>query len=668
MTAGQVRTLLLTWPLRLPVFGRLSVSSRAGTLVRRPSFLETFVPALRSLPLLLLAGCFSAAPQAVSQASGTAPALRRVDPPNWWANMPRAMLLVQGDHLEGAHFHLGVPAHPDAVHIARTKISANGHWAELWLADTPTKPQDLTLEAENAAGQATLPFSFQPRRAASDGFAGFSASDVLYLIMTDRFADGDLTNDGLQAHDIASSSVAASERSRPRGWHGGDLRGIQDHLDYLQELGITTVWITPVYSNAGEPDSYHGYGATDMYAVDPHFGSLAEFRALAAALHARGMKLVLDTVPNHIGPAHPWVADEPEPDWFHGTKAQHTEAQGDFLPLTDPHAPWRDQHKVTQGWFANRLPDMNQENPAVTQYLIQNAIWWIEQGALDGLRLDTFPYIARPFWAQFHSTLHALYPRLTEVGEVFNGDPIVTSSFAGGVTRTGVDTGLYTPFDYPLHFGIRNVFSGAKPMTELATLLREDSLYPHPERLMPFLDNHDVPRFLSEDGASESAQRLALGFLLTTRGTPQLYTGDELAMAGGADPDNRHDFPGGFPDMGSNAFVPGSRTDKQRQMFDWTRKLLALRAAHPSLCGGEEQVIYASANAIAYVRSRGSERLLIAIHLGQEDVGLHIDMSDTVLRDFRTASPLLGRAQLQVKGTQATLSLGADSFSVLEIQ
>ncbi len=310
----------------------------------------------------------------------------------------------------------------------------------------------------------------------------------MYLIMTDRFADGDGSNNG-----------AGYDRAKPRGWHGGNLRGIAQHLDYLQDLGVTTVWITPVYRNHGD-QSYHGYGATDMYAVDEHFGSLEDFKALADALHKRGMKLVLDTVPNHVGPAHVWVEDSPEPDWFHGTKGNHREAQGDFKPLTDPHAPWLTQRDVTEGWFANVLPDLNQENAAVAQYLTQNAVWWIEQAGLDGLRLDTFPYVGREFWRGFHAEIHSLYPRVRTVGEVFNPDATITSAFAGDVTRNGVDTGLDTPFDFPTYFGLRDVSLHGAPMSKLAEVLRLDALYPHPERLVPFEGNHDTRRFLSEAG------------------------------------------------------------------------------------------------------------------------------------------------------------------------
>ncbi len=289
--------------------------------------------------------------------------LTKIDPPNWWAGLPKPMLLVRGEGLTGAHFALSDPK----LHIEKTAISGNGHWAQLWLSASPTRPETVTVTATHNRAHAELPYTFAARRAATDGMAGFNARDVMYLIMTDRFADGDLTNDGLNATSPANSADAAAQRAKPRGWHGGDIRGVLNHLDYLQQLGITAVWLTPVYSNAGEPDSYHGYGATDLYAVDPHYGSLADLQALAKALHARGMKLVLDTVPNHIGPKHPWVTDEPTPNWFHGTAADHVEAQTDFRALINPHAPERDRIATLTGWFANILPDMDTDDPTVAR-------------------------------------------------------------------------------------------------------------------------------------------------------------------------------------------------------------------------------------------------------------------------------------------------------------
>jgi glycosidase len=579
-----------------------------------------------------------------------APRIDKVDPPNWWINMPAPMLLVNGEHLSGARFTVG------GLPIEHTSVSENGHWAELWLSKDATTAGEIPLKAENQQGRAQVPFKFEARRTTSDGFAGFSSRDVMYLIMTDRFADGDHANDGPDAKDSADSDAAKAERANPRGWHGGDLRGIIDHLDYLQMLGITTIWITPVYQNHS-PEAYHGYHATDMYAVDEHYGSLDDLKALSKALHERGMKLVLDTVPNHVGPRHPWVDDSPEPTWFHGTKANHTAAVMEFQRLTNPYAPWRDKRDITEGWFADALPDNNQENPAVAKYLTQNTIWWTEEASLDGLRIDTFPYVGREFWNQFHSQLHTLYPTLTTVGEASNPDPQIVSSFAGGVTRNGVDTGLWSPLDFPLHYAIRNAFTGSTSMEELAKVLRQDALYPHPERLTPFIDNHDLIRFASEPGGSLEANKLAMAFLLTVRGMPHLYSGDEIYMDGYQDPDNRRDFPGGFSDGKNNAFHASTRTTTQTEMYDWTNKLLSLRKKTPALLNGSMQILYTSFDSIVYVRTEGAQHILIAIHRGKEGTVLRLSTAQTDLANDTTSSHLFGGGTVRAEGDDIAIEL-----------
>ena len=602
-------------------------------------------------------------------AVGQAPQMTKVDPPNWWAKMPKPMLLVKGEHLDGATFRLS----DRKLRVERTVVSQNGHWAQVWLSGSPEKAETIELIAERQGAAARMEYRFEQRKAGSDGasgaggFAGFSSKDAMYLIMTDRFADGDPSND-------QQPGDQADEKTMARGWHGGDLQGITQHLDYLQELGVTTVWITPVYQNHG-PQSYHGYGATDMYAVDEHYGSLTDFKALAAALHARGMKLVLDTVPNHVGAMHPWVEDEPAPDWFHGTKAQHAEAQGNFEPLTNPHAAWRDQKNVTQGWFANVLPDMNTESPAVAQYLTQNAVWWIEEAGLDGLRLDTFPYVGRAFWEGFHAELHALYPRLTTVGEVFNSDPSITSSFAGGVTRNGVDTGLDTPFDFPSYFALRDVFLKDAPITRLADVLRLDALYPHPERLVPFLGNHDTTRFMGQPGASIEQLKLAFAVLATMRGMPQIYTGDEIAMQGGEDPDNRRDFPGGFG--GPGAFTSGGRTAEQEEMYSWVKGLLKLRASRAELSGGEEQVLQAKGGTMLFVRGEdlkdgcatGRQRIIVAVNNSSKTEEVETATENTSLTGCRESEQVWGKdATVTLDGEKLRLNVGPKQIFVIALR
>ena len=312
---------------------------------------------------------------------------------------------------------------------------------------------------------------------------------------------------------------------------------------------------------------------------------------------------------------------------------------------------------------------MNQENPDAAQYLTQNAIWWIEQTGADGLRIDTFPYVGRPFWHNFHAQIHALYPQLTTIGEVFNKNPVITSSFAGGVSRSdlagSVDTGLTTPFDFPSYFAIRDILVHNAPMLEMAEVLGQDSLYPHPERLVPFFGNHDTRRFLSEAGATPERLKLAFAMLLTMRGMPQIYSGDEIAMSGGDDPDNRHDFPGGFAYQSQSAFAEAGRTPDQRDMFTWVQSLLRLRARYPELNAGEEQVLHADADTLVYVRGMdlthgcdsGKPRLLVTISKSPAAITVPLNPAHTALENCTPGNAVLGDAALS--GNLLTVAPGA---------
>jgi neopullulanase len=593
-----------------------------------------------------------------------APRIDKIDPPGWWAGLPDPMLLVQGENLRQARFAV----EGDGVKLTRTQISDNGHWAFLWLETGSAAAQTLRVTAVNGHGQARQSFVLAERSRDLNAHQGFSSTDVLYLIMADRFADGNPAN-----------NEPGYDRAAPRGWHGGDLAGIAEHLDYLQQLGVTALWTTPIVSNGAMPEAYHGYAATDLYAVDSHFGTLAEYRQLSDALHGKGMKLVIDLVPNHLGVQHPWVLDPPTPDWFHGTLKKHREAQHDFYKLIDPHASreaWRD---ITTGWFTDAMPDLNQENPLVSRYLIQNAMWWVETANLDGIRLDTFPYVDRAFWHDFHAALHSAYPRLTSVGEIFDRDPEVTSFFAGGVAHTGIDTGLDTPFDFPVCFALRDVLAADKPMTELETVLRQDALYPHPERLVTFIGNHDTTRFLTEANGSVQRLKLALGLMALLRGMPQIYSGDEIAMPGGRDPDDRHDFPGGFKGDAHDAFTKAGRTATEEDVFAWTAGLLALRAKHPALQTGMEQDLIADENVFAFVRSpdgggcsadHSKEHFLVVVNKAQRSVPVTLPMDETALAGcvgFVSLPPAAG-TQPVVGDGKLRIEEPAESLTVYEVR
>jgi glycosidase len=606
------------------------------------------------------------------------PAIDKIDPPNWFVELPSPMLLVHGSGLAQAEF--SVRAH--GVTLERTQFSPNGHWAFLWLNTGSAAAQTVQLTASNGDGSVSRPYQLQRRLEAPEAHRGFDSSDLIYLIMTDRFADGNPGN------NQPASDPGGFDRAKARGWHGGDFAGIEQHLDYLQSLGVTALWTTPVYNNGAMPESYHGYAGIDLYDTDKHFGTLEEYQHLSAALHARGMKLIIDLVPNHIGSQHPWIADPPTPDWFHGTVAHHRTLGGagvafDFdkaiYNLTDPHAAPADQATITEGWFTNEMPDMNQENPLVAQYLIQNALWWVETAQLDAIRIDTFVFVGRAFWHDYHAALHESFPKLNTVGEVFFRDPTVTSFFAGGREHSGIDTGLDTPFDFPVYFAIRDVLAHDKPMTNLAAILRQDSLYPHPERLVHFFGNHDTSRFLTEAKGSLPRLKEALGLLATLRGTPELYSGDEIAMPGGDDPDNRHDFPGGFPGDAASALSSATRSADQQSIFAWTAALFATRKNHAALQRAPQQNLFVDDTAMVYVRSANlggcsaaisQDTVLVAVNKSAVERTIRIAVADTALSGCKRFSPLApaDRAKAMEADGTVQVTVPADSFALFSVQ
>jgi glycosidase len=596
----------------------------------------------------------------VAFAQGT-PVVQKVDPPNWWLSMPSPMLLVKGENLAGAEVKSQTPG----VSVTRTRSEDTGHYLFIWLGvSANAKPGPVRLQLQGHGSSAEIPFSLANRRPQTDGFQGFGPDDVIYLIMPDRFADGDTSNDS------PPQSPGSYDRSKARAYHGGDLRGIQQHLKYLHDLGVTTVWINPIYDNDNHsPDDYHGYAAVDFYAVEEHFGTLSDYQDLVKEAHRLGMKVLLDVVVNHCGMKHPWLDISPEPDWLNGTKQNHTISDGAFQSIPDEHAPPAQWKHVVDGWFFNVLPDLNQNNPDMAQYLLQNAVWWAEEGALDGFRLDTFPYVPRSFWSEFHKSLFQIYPNFDTVGEVFNGDPTVTSFFDGGQARyDGIDSGVSTVFDFPLFFTLRDVLLKDKQPAQLEQILREDWLYPHPDKLVTFLGNHDTGRFMGEPGATREKLKAAFTLLLTMRGIPQIYYGDEIGMPGGGDPDNRRDFPGGFPGDPRNAFARSGRSADQQDVFSCVQGLLQLRREHPALRHGKQWYLGSSPNYFAYARIEGNDRFVMIFNNADQASQVHLDLSKTPLANATRAEAQVGAPTGQVSQKYFDVSVPSRTVVVYAMQ
>ncbi len=629
--------------------------------------------------LACLLSCSSAARSAPPQQNSPASTVKvtKIEPPNWWVGFtPEVMLLLSGQDLEATHVSCNLPT----LRVSRTQATAGGNYLFVWLKiGTDTRPGTAVCRITAPKGGTSFELPLAARAPTLGKFQGLSPDDVIYLIMPDRFANGDPTN------DEPAEAPGSHDRAKPRAYHGGDLRGIQNHLAYLKDLGVTTLWLTPVVKNGAAQD-YHGYGAVDLYAVDPHLGSLKDYQDLVAAAHKERMKIFFDAVPNHVGPLNSWVANPPLPDWFHGTKQHHLDsfsplkgtfygkpgehagANDPFEALIDPHAPAWMKQNLTDGWFFGILPDMNTENPIVEEYLLQNSLWWAEVSGLDGYRVDTFPYVSRKFWAYWHAGLRRFYPNLTTIGEVFHPDPTVTSFFVGGVRRyDGIDSGLSTVFDFPMSFTLRDVLLRNAPVGRIADVLRHDALYPHPDMLVPFFANHDVPRFASAEGSSVPKLKLAFGLTLTLRGIPELYYGDEIGMPGGGDPDNRRDFPGGWTEDKNNAFTQVGRTPEQQEIFSYVQELLRIRREHAALRGGQLWHLASDESAYVFLRESEEERVMVAFNNADKTRDLKIPLRGTPVQNAESMSLLIGEAKAGLAGGELRLSMSAESISIFVV-
>ena len=433
-------------------------------------------------------------------------------------------MMLSGANLKGASVEV-----PGATKI---RYSERGDYLWFTVDLAPQTAGKHRWAVRNAEGSSRFAFELMPHSLGPARRSGLRESDLIYLAMPDRFFNGDSSND-----DPAISRGLFRPGS-PRGYHGGDLSGVIQKLDYLVDLGVSVLWLTPWYDNGNRLDGtkydgiestdYHGYGAIDFYAVDEHFGSVETIRELVQR-KGRTLRIMQDQVANHTGPLHPWVKAPPLPNWYHEHKPCNWQIWTQLQPTLDPAA----YRGMESGWFGNLLPDLNQEEPEVETYLIQNALWWVGVTGIELIRQDTVPYAPVSFWAKWNRALHAEFEGIETLGEVLDEDPLLVSMFQRG------QAGFDSVFDFPLAFALRKMFSAAGGGFEASKVLVKDSLYSRPEKLVTFLGLHDMSRF----SATWTQRREAFTKLFQQRGVPLIYYGDEIGLAGGEDPDNRRDMP-----------------------------------------------------------------------------------------------------------------------------
>jgi neopullulanase len=584
---------------------------------------------LRNIVFILLAAHCS-----LLAAFAQAPAVDKVDPPNWWAgySINPVRVLVRGTNFAGAV--VTAPA-GSGLKAYNTRVSDNGHYLFFDVEIAPgARTGRYALQAQTKSGSVAVPFEIAPRLGRSGKLQGFTPDDVIYFLLPDRFADGD------RANNDPAKSKGLYDRKLGRHYHGGDLQGVINNLAYIKSLGVTALWMTPFYDNNDRPDTkevypgmpfttgYHGYGAVDMYAIDEHLGDAAKLRELVEKAQSMGLKVIQDQVANHTGPYHVWAEDPPTPTWWNGTAASHPSNNWQKWTAMNPRATYQTQRRNIDGWFIDILPDFNQADPEVERYLIQNSMWWLETYGFDAIRMDTLPHVPRSFWEKWGGAIKKEYPRVNILGELFDGDPALLAYFQTG--RRGhdrIDAQIDSLYDFGLFYPIRNAFAQGKPVREVSNMFAKDWLYPNPDVLTTFLGVHDMQRFMSEPGATVDGLKLAQTLIMTSRGTPLLYYGDEIAMPGGADPDNRRDFPGGFAGDARNAFTRAGRTETENDVWNHLARLGALRRELAPLRRGKSLDLLDEEQQMAYARVTETEAALVVFNNDTKPAAVAFDVS-----------------------------------------
>jgi glycosidase len=591
------------------------------------------------------------------------PDIQRIEPPFWWVGMqnPELQLLVHGKDLAQATVSVSYPG----VRLGETVRTDNPNYVFLTLHLAPgTKPGLVPLVFGQGKQSRTVNYEVRAKSPAQGRGQGFDQSDLIYLLMPDRFANGDPTN------DYVAGMLEKPDRKAPFGRHGGDLQGVIGKLDYLQDLGATALWLNPVLENDMPASSYHGYAITDFYAVDRRFGGNDAYLRLIEQAHARGLKVVQDMVANHIGSSHWWMKDLPAQDWVHQFPA-FTRSNYRLAVISDPHASQADSAQMTNGWFDTTMPDLNQNNRLLARYLVQNSLWWIEYAGIDGIRMDTYPYPDKDFMAHWTREVLREYPRFNIVGEVWIHSAAITAYWLKNTfNRDGYQSTLPSVTDFPVFEAATRAFNEptgwADGLSRLYHVLAEDFVYEKPENNVIFLDNHDVTRYFTSVRENLGSFKLGLAFLLTTRGIPQVYYGTEILMTGdgGFHPGVRKDFPGGWPGDATDAFRPEGRTPAQNEAFNYLRTLANWRKRTPVVHHGKLTHFLPENETYVYFRHDGQACVMVALNNSDQPKTLDTKRFAEVMAGYATARNVLTGEQLTQLGT---LALPAKSATVLEL-
>lgn len=614
---------------------------------------------LKKLSLLLLVSLLTL--------STYAKKIDMVHPSFWWAGMKNTELqvMLHGDNLAGSTVSIS----SDKVKISEVISLENPNYLVLYLDLAAATPEEFTITLKQGKKTTNIPYEIKERTNRVKA-QGFTSKDVLYLIMPDRFANGNVKNDV-----VKSLKDKNTDRQNPSARHGGDIAGIQQNINYLADLGVTAIWLNPVQENDMKETSYHGYAITDYYKVDERIGTNDEFIEFVDKSHDNGLKVVMDMIFNHCGSEHIFFKEKPTHDWFN-FQDNYTQTSYKTIPQFDPYASKYDMAKAVDGWFVSVMPDLNHRNRHVARYLVQNSIWWIEYGGIDGIRQDTHPYADFDFMSDWCKEVLTEYPGFSIVGETWLNSN-VGISFWQANSKLAYPRNSHLPvvMDFPLQGIMNQAFDEettdwSRGLSRIYEYLAEDIVYADPKNLLVFFDNHDTNRFNNTQEKAENVKRYkqALAFLLTTRGIPQLYYGTEIAMVGDkgkGDGFVREDFPGGWSEDTVNAFTAAGRNNLQNEVFNYTKKLLNWRKGNEVISDGELIQFSPQKEVYFYVRQLSNKAVLVVINGSDSDREVELERYKEVLDLYNTGKDIISDDTIDLRSE--TLKLSGRDVYILEL-
>ena len=589
------------------------------------------------------------------------PSINKIEPPDWWIGMKwnKLQLMIYGEEL----FGISVASIDKRIIVDKVHNIENPSYAFVDIIIPPDLTQgEYEFTLQNKSGKTSFRYSLKERENDPAHHKGFSNKDVMYLIMADRFCDGN------PANNTIGDSLDIFTPDDLNGRKGGDLEGIISKLDYISELGVTALWVTPMLEN-NMYMSYHGYAATNLYKIDPRFGSNELYKKFVNNAHSKNLKVILDHVSNHIGINHPWINNLPMDDWINGKPGDHKPANHNKLTLHDIHSDSITMSATWEGWFTDYMPDLNQRNPFLKNYLIQNTLWWIEYSGVDGIREDTYPYADQYYLSEWAQAIFNDYPDFNIVGEIWTGIPAFLAAYQGNnKLYSKVNSYLPSVTDFGLSDALRSYLSGEKSLIHIYETIAQDFLYSDPYSLLTFFDNHDISRGLFVAKENVEKFKVALSILLTTRGIPKLLYGTEIGMVGDDHHGNiRTPFPGGFPDDKQNAFIKSGRTEYQNEIYDYVIELLKIRNKYPALQTGRLLHFYPFNDQYIYFRILDDQKIMVVVNnnVEQRNIDLthikHIIGENDVLTNIKT-----GERTVLVDGNLPMLSAKSVALFLVE--